>query len=46
MNDLISDYHIDLSCLTETWLCHEEYVSLNESTPPSHINTHIPQDTG
>ena len=42
VNDLISDYHIDLFCLTETWLCHEEYVSLNESTPPSHINTHIP----
>ena len=46
VNDLISDYHIDLFCLTETWLCHEEYVSLNESTPPSHINTHIPRDTG
>ena len=46
VNDLISDHHIDLFCLTETWLCHEEYVSLNESTPPSHINTHIPRDTG
>ena len=46
VNDLISDYHIDLFCLTETWLSHEEYVSLNESTPPSHINTHIPRDTG
>jgi len=29
----------------ETWLSHEEYVSLNESTPPSHINTHIPRGT-
>ena len=46
VNELISDQHIDLFCLTETWLCHEEYVSLNESTPPSHINTHIPRDTG
>ncbi|XP_074501484.1 uncharacterized protein LOC141773537, partial [Sebastes fasciatus] len=46
VNDLISDNHIDLFCLTETWLCQEEYVSLNESTPPSHINTHIPRDTG
>ena len=43
VNELISDQHIDLFCLTETWLCHEEYVSLNESTPPSHINTHIPR---
>lgn len=46
VNDLISDYHIDLLSLTETWLCQEEYVSLNESTPPSHLNTHIPRDTG
>ncbi|XP_075941538.1 uncharacterized protein LOC142943729, partial [Anarhichas minor] len=46
VNELISDNHIDLFCLTETWLCNEEYVSLNESTPPSHINTHIPRGTG
>ncbi|XP_051248566.1 uncharacterized protein LOC127358986 [Dicentrarchus labrax] len=46
VNELISDYDIDLLCLTETWLSHEEYVSLNESTPPSHINTHIPRGTG
>ena len=45
VNDFI--YHdIDLFCLTETWLCNEEYVSLNESTPSSHINNHIPRDTG
>ena len=43
VNELISDYDIDLLCLTETWLSHEDYVSLNESTPPSHINTHIPE---
>jgi len=41
----MSDNHIDL-CLTETWLNHEVYVSLNESTPPSHINIHIPRGTG
>ena len=46
VNDLISEYHIDVLCLTETWLRHEEYVSLNEATPPSHINAHIPRDTG
>ena len=32
--------------LTETWLYQDEYVSHNESTPPSDINTHIPRDTG
>lgn len=46
VNDLISENHIDLFCLTETWLHQEEYVSLNEATPPSHLNTHIPRDTG
>ena len=46
VNELISDHCIDLFCLTETWLCNGEYVSLNESTPPSHINAHIPRDTG
>jgi len=45
VNYLISDNHIDLCCLTETWLSHEEYVR-NESTLPSHINTHIARGTG
>ena len=31
VNELMSDYDIDLLCLTETWLSHEDYVSLNES---------------
>lgn len=46
VNELISDNDIDLFCLTETWLCDGEYVSLNEATPPSHINTHIPRGSG
>ena len=46
INEFISDNNIDLFCLTETWLCQDKYVSLNESTPPSHINTHIPRDSG
>jgi len=45
VNDLESDNHSDLFCLTETWLSHEKYVSLNESTPPL-INNLIPQGTG
>uniref|UniRef100_A0A8C9XHM2 Reverse transcriptase domain-containing protein n=1 Tax=Sander lucioperca TaxID=283035 RepID=A0A8C9XHM2_SANLU len=44
VNELISDNHIDLFCLTETWL--DEYVSLNEATPPSHNNTQIPRGSG
>ena len=46
VNELISDHQIDLFCLTETWLRNEEYVSLNESTPPTHINAHVPRDSG
>ena len=46
VNELISDHHIDLFCLTETWLCQNENVSLNAATPPSHTSTHIPRDTG
>ena len=46
VNDLITDNQIDLCCLTETWLRHEEYVTLNEATPPSHINTHVAGVTG
>ncbi len=45
VNNLRSDYHIDLFWLAETWLSHEDYVSLNESTPRSHINTHFRQCT-
>ena len=46
INELILDNNIDLFCFTETWLCPDEYVSHNESIPPSHIKTHTPRDTG
>ena len=46
VTDLINDLNIDLLSLTETWLSTDDYVSLNESTPPSHLNTHIPRETG
>ena len=46
VNDLIIDTQSDVFCLTETWLQEEEYVSLNEATPPGYINYHIPRSTG
>uniref|UniRef100_A0A3Q3MS83 Reverse transcriptase domain-containing protein n=1 Tax=Mastacembelus armatus TaxID=205130 RepID=A0A3Q3MS83_9TELE len=46
VNDLITDHQIDLLYLTETWLQQDEYVSLNESTPLSHKNYHVPRSTG
>lgn len=45
INDLISDYITDSfsfnSFKTNSETSHEEYIMLNEFTPPSHINTHI-----
>ena len=46
VNDLICDNHIDLFCLTETWLQQEDYVSINEATPSSYLNFHIPRSSG
>ena len=43
MNDLICDHHIDIFCLTETWLQQEDHVSINESTPSDYLNVHVPQ---
>ncbi|XP_076118489.1 uncharacterized protein LOC143099278 [Alosa pseudoharengus] len=46
VNEIITDNHIDVMCLTETWLKPAEYLPLNESTPPSHLNYHVPHHTG
>jgi len=41
---LICDQHIDIFCLTETWL--QQHVSINESTPSDYLHAHIPRTTG
>ncbi|KAG5281830.1 hypothetical protein AALO_G00049270, partial [Alosa alosa] len=46
VNEIITDNLIDIMCLTETWLKPDEYLPLNESTPPSHLNYHVPRHTG
>lgn len=38
INELISDLKIEFMALTETWLKPDEFVKLNECTPPTHIN--------
>ena len=30
---MITDYNLDVLCLTETWLKPNDYITLNESTP-------------
>lgn len=46
VNDLIGDYNIDLLALTETWLQQDDFVRLNESTPPSHVNFQTARSSG
>jgi len=42
----ICDHHIDIFCITETWLQQEDHVSINESTPSDYLNVHVPRTTG
>lgn len=42
IKELIPDKNINLFCLTETWLSQDDYVSLNEAIPPTHINSNAP----
>ncbi len=35
VNDMITDYKLDVLFLKETWLKPDEYITLNESTPSS-----------
>ncbi len=44
VNEMITDNSFDVLCLTETWLKPNDYIGLNESTPPSY--KHEPRQTG
>ncbi|XP_051991563.1 uncharacterized protein LOC127650285 [Xyrauchen texanus] len=43
---MITDHRLDALCLTETWLKPDEYISLNESTPPGYCYKHEPRLKG
>ena len=43
INDLMSEYSLDLIGLTETWLKPDEYSPLNEASPPDFAYPHIPR---
>ena len=42
----ITDHPTDLFCIAETWLQQDEYVHINESTLPTHLDFHIPCTIG
>ena len=43
VNDMITDYNVDVLCLTETWLKPNDYIALNESTPQDYCYKHEPR---
>ncbi len=43
---MITDNSFDVIYLTETWLKANDYIGLNESTPPSYCYKHEPRQTG
>ena len=46
VNDKITDYNLDVLCLTETWLKPNDYITLNESTPQDYCYKHEPRPKG
>ena len=46
VNELITDHQFDILCLTETWLKLNEFVALNDTTPPSYFSSQVPRSTG
>jgi len=43
---MISDYNLDVLCLTETWLKPNNHISLNEFTPQDYSYKHEPRLKG
>ena len=46
INDIITDQECNLMCLTETWVKPNEYIALNEASPPGYSYVHQPRSTG
>jgi hypothetical protein len=42
VNELITDYSLDVIGLTETWLKLDEFTVLNEASPTGYTSDHIP----
>ena len=35
--DIIADRNIDFACLTETWQNQQDFLTLNQATPPGYV---------
>ncbi|XP_056301953.1 uncharacterized protein LOC130214336 isoform X1 [Danio aesculapii] len=46
INEIITDNNLNALCLTETWLKQNDYISLNEATPPGFLYKHEARQTG
>ena len=46
VKDLLLDQKCDILCLTETWQQPDDYIHLNESTPPGFVYSSHPRLTG
>uniref|UniRef100_A0A8C2IAD8 Reverse transcriptase domain-containing protein n=2 Tax=Cyprinus carpio TaxID=7962 RepID=A0A8C2IAD8_CYPCA len=46
VNEMITDNSFDVLCLTENRLKPNDYIGLNESTPPNYCYKHEPRQTG
>ncbi|KAI5085332.1 hypothetical protein C0J45_23157, partial [Silurus meridionalis] len=46
INEIITDQEFNIMCLTETWIKSNEYVALNEASPPGYSYIHQPRLNG
>lgn len=46
INEIITENNLNALCLTETWLKQNDYISLNEATPPGFLYKHEARQTG
>ena len=46
IHDIITERHLDICCIVETWQKPQEFISLNKATPPGYVYIQKPRLTG